>query len=142
MIEKTGNIWSVFQQPNQIVLCTTNNVRGRNGLVMGAGIAREAAQRLPELSRWMDPYCGADYWLKVFYGQGIGCIQTKRDWKHGSPIDLVHASIEILNIVANTDQTYTYNLTRPGCGLGGLNWERDVRPMCNSLPNNCVVWSQ
>jgi hypothetical protein len=152
MIEMYGDIWTQFQKQNQIVIVTTNNVIGATGLIMGAGIAKEAKDRLPNLPQeiasfykvnprlWND----GDYLLYIHYTQGIGCLQTKRNWKNRSPIDLVQKSIEILDREARlpTNEHIMYNVPRPGCGLGGLDWKFQVRPLCEALPDNVVIWSK
>lgn len=144
MQEKTGDIWSIWQQPNQIILVTTNNTKGTNGLVMGAGTAKQAMMRIPGLSRKWYHLCGKDYHIWIEYLLGIGCIQTKRFWADPSPLELVLKSIETLNreVRLPTNEHITYHTARPGCGLGGLNWEQDIKPICLMLPDNCVVWSQ
>lgn len=151
MIEKKGDIWRQFRQENQMVLVTTNNVIGANGLVMGKGIAKEAKDRLPTLPYHVAAYFNfnphlwnnGDYYLYLDYTLQIGCVQTKRHWKNPSPIDLIERSIEELNKEARliTNQHITYNLPKPGCGLGGLDWESQVKPLCETLPNNVIIWS-
>ena len=141
MIERQGNIWSVWGQPNQIVLVTTNNVRGKGGLIMGKGIALEGAKRVPGLPLAMFSFGDKDYHLMIFPGNGIGCLQTKRHWKDKTPLDLLEKSISALRECVLLDNMTTYHLPRPGCGNGGLNWEKDVKHLCEQLPDNCIVWS-
>lgn len=153
MIERQGNIWDTFGIKNAVVLVTTNNViNTKNELVMGAGIALEAKQRFPDFPKeivgyyWVNPrlWNNGDYHLYINYTQQIGCIQTKRHWRDSSPIDLVQKSVEELNREARlpTNEHIIYNLPKPGCGLGGLDWETQVKPLCEMLPDNVVIWSK
>jgi hypothetical protein len=134
------NIWDFWGKPNNIVLVTTNNVGGRNGLVMGAGIALQAQQRIPELPMMMLPYANKDYGLVVFPEYSIGCLQTKRHWKDKSPLDLIEFSLQTLALTATSATDWNFYLPKPGCGLGGLSWELEVEFICKRLlPDNCIV---
>ena len=149
----TGNIWTTYQRPNNIILVTTNGVITRNGLVMGAGIALEAKVLEPLL-----PQVLADKaLLKANYSRGymgiikygvlfnpmwnIGAFQSKYHFKHDSPLELIQYSAEQLNEIANEFSDFVFNVNFPGVGLGKLR-PSDVKPVMETLPNNVNVWSK
>ena len=135
------NLWNFWKQPNTLVLVTTNNVCSSYGnLVMGAGVALQAKYKIPELPQLMSKYCGQDYGLVVFPEYSIGCLQTKRHWKDKSPPDLVQFSLQTLALTAHVHSNWLFYLPKPGCGMGGLDWESEVAPICwKILPDNCIV---
>ncbi len=177
MIERSGNMWSVWSVPKasgylmpaakviksgttvwtatnsiplksedeakNIILCTTNSIKRKDGtLVMGAGTAKTAAQKIPDLPKLIGNSIVAkeDYHIRIFMEHSVGCIQTKRFWGDPSPIDLVENSLVRLCIIATAMPDLNFHLPRPGCGLGGLKWE-DVKKLAEILPDNCFVWN-
>lgn len=149
----TGNIWSTYQKPNNIILVTTNGVITRNGIVMGAGIALEAKRLEPLL-----PQVLADKaLLKANYSRGymgiikygilfnpmwnIGAFQSKYHFKHDSPLELIQHSAEELKQIATENGHFVFNVNFPGVGLGKLR-PSDVKPVMKTLPNNVNVWSK
>jgi hypothetical protein len=155
MIEKIGSIWDVYNQFNNMILVTTNSQLKKNGeLVMGKGIALEAAQREPSLPRRLGHYLinqagfwgndamlVDDYYIVSHLG-AIGALQTKRDWKDPSSTELIKRSLSFLSQLAIWMPLINFNIPRPGCGNGGLNWEKQVKPLCEALPDNVVVWNK
>lgn len=148
MIECIGDIFSV--PSSEKILCTCNSVLKKNGgLVMGAGFARECMFREPgidqKLGRLLEKI-GVPTPEGIYYGimlqpVGIGAIQTKYDWRHPTPISLLRKSINALQIMSSNLPNTIFNLPRPGCMNGGLDWDQ-VRPICEYLPDNVVVWSR
>ena len=57
------------------------------------------------------------------------CFPTKRDWKDPSALDLIEAGLR--TFAENYKHFNIKSITFPklGCGLGGLDWEKDVRPL-------------
>lgn len=54
-------------------------------------------------------------------------------WMLHSPFDLVRRSCEELLALTNEKGWEKVLLTRPGCGLGGLDWVRQVKPMLEEI---------
>lgn len=135
-------------------LITTNSMIKKSGeMVMGAGIAKSACNIIPSLAKDVytllsvreplmvrNPYKLQDYNLVLLPEHSIGCLQTKRDWKDPSPIELVEQSLLMLNIVALSMPGVYFHMPRPGCGIGKLNWETQVKPLCQKLPNNVFIY--
>lgn len=64
---------------------------------------------------------------------------TKRHWSDKSRVEDIRAGLISLVCVVLTREVKSIAIPALGCGLGGLDWEKDVRPMCydafESLPN-------
>jgi len=153
---KIGNMWERLNEPhNELFIVTTNNVIKNNGeLVMGAGVAKQAALKFPGLPFLMGNFISKlevpDYHFFILdevkqwndkYGQHvlIGALQTKRHYKDNSDVTLVKTSISKLNNYANTTNT-TINCPLPGTGLGGLKKE-SVKKFTDKSPDNICYWS-
>lgn len=126
-----GNIWD---HPAPIKCITTNGIVKADGrLVMGKGVALQAAERYPGLDLALGRYV-TQYGNRPCYFQNIGLISfpTKHDWHDPSSLSLIYASAqEVLSI------SWTYNLKDiilppPGCGNGGLRWEQ-VGPVLSQV---------
>jgi len=152
MIERMGDLFSMVGLSNQVICITTNGVISNGRLVMGKGIALAAKKRWPSLDYVFGRQIVADlkvnaypqvyHLVQVIIGsQPIVGLQTKLHWHDPSTIDLVAESLRQLGQLALRNPTLTYNLPRPGIGLGGLVW-REVKPYCDLLPDNCVVWAR
>jgi hypothetical protein len=131
-----GDIWSLGISRSGIVVVTTNLVLKQNGdAVMGAGIAKDAAQRHPELPTILGRHIRT-WGEKPLLYKDMVCLPTKFDWRKNSDIDLIERGCKelvwidyILRMSGGTRQIF---LPRLGCGLGGLNWERQVRPIVDA----------
>ena len=131
MKETKGDFWDEETIYDYICVTTNGMVKNDGCLVMGAGMAKQFAIRYPELPRLLGvlvkeggnrPY--------VIKGQpNLVSFPTKHDWRNDSDIRLIADSAKIIrNIVEGTVLS-----TRPGCGLGGLDWHKHVRPMLEEI---------
>jgi len=139
MNEIRGDFWEVCHSYDALC-CTTNLVvKSSNGnLVMGAGIAKQFAQRFPCLPRiWgrrtEEMLERKDVWVTpivtpIDSDQFAVAIPTKIHWRNKSDISLIKRSIYHLAVIAKALGWKKVLLTRPGCGNGGLNWETEVKP--------------
>ena len=135
LIEWKGDIWLGLQADTVGAICvTTNGVVKKDGrLVMGAGIAKQARDRFLGI----DAFAGdAVRWngnkTQVIWLSGatdIIALPTKDHCRDPSPVSLITKSIEELVILSDENGYNKVLLPRPGCGHGGLNWERDVKPL-------------
>ena len=103
--------------------------------VMGAGLARAVAIAYPDSL----PAYQADLrsvrlrhgtvtaWRKPD-GNYILQVPTKRHWRNNSPLDLVQASIDALFPLCESLAIDTVHVVKLGCGLGGLDWNLQVKP--------------
>lgn len=133
MREIKGDLWK-FHDEGHWVCVTTNGVVKPNGeLVMGKGVALEAAKRAPELPAWagaiVESYGNHAF---AYPEKRMILFPTKYNWRDNSDIELIRRSAWELSHMAFVPQVEVY-LPRCGCGNGGLNWEKDVRPVMEGL---------
>lgn len=131
-----GDIWFLGNCRGGIVVVTTNLVLKQNGdAVMGAGIAKDAALRCPELPSLLGRHIRV-WGEKPFLYKDMICLPTKFDWRKNSDIDLIERGCKELvwldYVMRNSGVSKPIFLPRLGCGLGGLNWERQVRPVVDA----------
>jgi hypothetical protein len=143
MIEVARDFW-LEAESAQVLVCTINTVTRRDGqLVMGAGIAKDFAGHFP----WLPDCWGIrtkgiqnnrtypfvemrEPWNQDPHIVGI---HTKFNWKDRSPFKLVERSVKQLFIIAEALNWHSILMTRPGCGHGGLHWEKQVKPLCETV---------
>jgi hypothetical protein len=121
------------------ICITTNLTRKNNGdAVMGAGIALAAAKAWPNLPAVYgdhlrsNPTGRADTllpWQPDDKTSTIVMFPTKDHWKDKSILSLIDNSFKQLVQMADIYKWTNVCLPRPGCSLGGLNWEREVHPL-------------
>lgn len=138
--------YDIFTLPNSntnenIVCVTTNGIIRKDGTaVMGAGIAKTANQRFnlatklaERLKKNGNTVCDlGEYTFKTSKFH-IVSFPTKQDWKDKSPLWLIKRSAEQLVDIVNTHNYKHIFLTPPGCGLGGLDYETEVKPMLEKI---------
>ena len=69
-------------------------------------------------------------------GQGVQWVidmPTKRHWKNPSRLEDVRASIEALPALLAATGIRSVAIPPPGCGNGGLDWERQVGPIVEAV---------
>ena len=136
MIEfKTGNL---FNSECQTLVNTVNCVG-----VMGKGIALEFKKLYPKMFEYYKFACepgeyrcleyGGDLMLytytDLFADRKILCFATKEHWRNHSKIEWIERGLK------RFIEDYKYwNITsiafpKLGCNNGGLNWEKDVKPL-------------
>lgn len=162
-IYKVGNMWDVFRDADLFCI-TTNSVIRDDRLVMGKGIAGEAAKRYPSLPSLfadliphfpvgsgrdglvMDKY-GLALLSEEWMGGGylgitpvkLAAFQTKAHWRNKAEFDLIHLSTRMLDGEARRNPMMAIHLPFPGIGYGGLN-PFVVKPLIDNLPDNVTVW--
>jgi len=132
-----GDIWTLASQEGGWVVVTTNTTLKEDGTaVMGAGIALSAKTRFPELPKLLGEHirCLND---NLYIYKPIICLPTKTYWRHNASIELIekgcHALVELDSVLNSVNSVERIFLPQLGCGLGGLNWERQVRPLIDSI---------
>lgn len=155
MREAKGNIWDL---PGDAICILTNGIVKSNGdAVMGKGIALEAAQRFPTLPARLGKYIKEDG-NHVFDVVGpceagdnaIGSTQwifsfpTKHHWRDkADPLLIARSCIELmerLNDLGSYNIGFdTVLLPRPGCGAGGLDWQKEVKPIVEANTDDRIV---
>jgi hypothetical protein len=124
-----GDIWDLHESGAWAVIPTNLQVRKDGTAVMGAGLALQAANRYPCLS-WtygQELRRGGRYWLEP--GDRLVLLPTKRHWKDPSDPELIRSGCQWLAGVAAHYSAHEFAVPLLGCGLGGLDWETQVRPI-------------
>jgi len=144
--EKIGNVWDLADSNSAICILTNNSVLdGKNP--MGGGIAYEALQRNEHLD---EVVAKAIKYNVMFLARDIetNAVLLRFPTKHSiydasSSLDLIKSSLHSLHLFAKSNPATTIYLPQPGCGIGGLDWIKDVRPLCveilGDVSNVCIV---
>jgi len=144
MKEVDGSIWVHFLVAGHIVCITTNGTMKKNGeAVMGRGNAKQATICIPKITRTLGDYIkrfGNVAGTLHFDAQNNWIVNfpVKHNWWERADLDLIARSALWLHGYAETSPGTIFHLPRPGCGNGKLDWEREVKPIVNHLPDN--VW--
>lgn len=140
MLETIGDIWNI--PCDAICIPTNNQLDGRGRAIMGAGLAKQAADKFPGIkeSFGLQMLAVPDakiYIIHKFIHFNKPCLllsfQTKYNWKNPSNLNLIMASAEDLVDVAVYEEFKTVLLPRVGCGLGVLDWESEVKPILSKI---------
>lgn len=127
------DVWDLHAAGAWVVIPTNQQTRNDGTAVMGAGLARQAADRFPGLA--------ADYGkalrrgdLCVAYEQRrLLCVPTKRHWKDQSQLADIGHVVGRLRQWAKRSLPDMVAVPALGCGHGGLDWV-DVEPLLDTLP--------
>lgn len=131
MIERQGDLWTT--EADFIVVPINWTTRHDGTAVMGAGVALQAKQRYPRLERHIGDFLlefdtPTVFTLPTWEGlTPLIAFPTKRFFKRPSTLKLVEQSARELPLLVEPHHTVV--LPRVGCGLGGLDWETQVRPI-------------
>lgn len=117
----------ITDQDVDLIVNTVNTVG-----VMGAGVARACRERFPEIMKPYQEVCrtgrlrpGAVQILRVHERPMILNMATKADWRHPSRYEWVGAGLVYLaRYLENRQDIRSIALPPPGCGHGGLDWQR------------------
>lgn len=136
MKEVTGDFWKESERlTNNILVCTVNQVLKEDGrLVMGAGIAKQFRDKHTNLDliwgyqTYMEQPLLYHYsWPKWLVG-----LPTKYHWREKSDINLIKSSLIELKYFLKYYNKGNVLMTRPGCGLGGLEWS-EIKPIMEQI---------
>ena len=131
MHEADDDIWD-YHGRAVIAITTSGSLTRAGKAVMGRGVARQAAQRFPELPEE----------LGALLRQGGNHVHPLRDGLVSFPVEesawacpdlrLISRSANELRQLADREGWHTVVVPRPGCGGGGLEW-KEVRPLLDEL---------
>jgi hypothetical protein len=118
----SANMWDIA---SDATLVTTNGVLKKDGtLVMGAGVALQAALRNPYIPKILGKHVSENGNIPLYIPEAkIISFPTKHHWKDNSDIDLIIKSANLIVSIVNEHNLKSIVSSKPGCGLGGLNWE-------------------
>lgn len=146
MLERKANFWEIAHEYN-LLCCLTNWSTDRFGnLIMGGGLAKEFAEKFPHLpSVWGEFVLKNDPRL-IFAPCGeyqeLVSFPTKIEVWKDAKIDLIEKCAKELDEYCTRNNVNAL-IGRPGCGLGGLDWETQVKPIMSDCSNLITVihWS-
>jgi len=154
MLQKSGDMWTWNHEGRWIIICTNIGWKKDGSNPMGAGIARVAADKYPDLPEWYGKRCKKykDRTAVAAYTEGrLFLFPTKpfnekqpwMSWKSDSCLSLIQRSCRQLVALANIMDEKGHLLTQiglplPGCGNGNLT-PRDVMPIIIDLLDDRFV---
>lgn len=139
MIEIQGNLWDYYITHGWLMVTTNGDVNSKGRAVMGRGVAYQAASRFPDLSKDLA------YFLRdvgnipvILHKYLMMTLPVKHHWHELADIQLIRNSCNYLvGRLADTNIEKIY-MPRPGCGNGGLIWEK-VKPEIETILDNRFV---
>lgn len=136
MRERKVDAWEFIRQNPVDALCITTNgaVRKDGACVMGAGIAKQAAQRYPSLPYFLgdriSQYGNQTYLYRPGVDFTVGAdasyivsLPVKHHWREIADIELITVSVKKLVFLTNALGWERVVVPRPGVGNGRLNWD-------------------
>ena len=144
---KTMFTSDIFNETADAICITTNGIINRFGnAVMGAGIAKQAKMRCLGIDNALGKKLASTgnhvYDMGVYSNNGnkhIVTFPTKNHWKDNSDIELIKQSCHELVALADTNNWTTVMLPPVGCGLGGLDFNTQVKPVISELLDDRFV---
>ena len=121
----------IFKSPVQTLVCPVNTVGA-----MGLGLAKDFRDRVPGLYKAYKALCTSGQFTpnKIWRykweatGQYVICLPTKEHWRGLSELDMIVANMEWLTVLRERLQITSIAVPPLGCGAGGLDYEREVKP--------------
>jgi len=130
IVYKTGNILESTSQ------CLVNPVNCVG--VMGKGLAADFKNRYPDMFKFYQKTCRegklnlgqvAFYALKKEPNRIICLFPTKQHWREKSTVSSIDNGFKAFIKYAPEMKIETVAFPKVGCGLGGLDFERQVQPL-------------
>ena len=137
----SGNFWH-HAADYEALVCTINLVIKANGsLVMGKGIALQFSDNYPILAGQWGSDLKEIYDKKEMprvlavhaYNQYIIGLPTKIHWQDKSTVILIEKSLKFMVEFVDNNNIRSVLLPKPGCSNGGLDWDTQVKNICESL---------
>lgn len=146
MQEIVGNIWHFVGSLNPICIPTNGIYNSQGTAIMGAGLAKDAADRYPELPKLLGEKLkdtGNNVYQFNILKDIIITFPTKYHWYFKSNLILIRQSTEqLLELTDNNPDWEQVYLPRVGTGLGQLDWINDVKPILENLDDRFTIVSQ
>lgn len=133
-------VGDLFKSPARVLVNTVNTVG-----VMGKGLAKDFKTIYPEMFKQYQLLCEkgqfnvGQLWLFKTNHKWILNFPTKKNWKHPSKIEYIDAGLQkFVSTYADKGIT-SASFPLLGCGNGGLDWEREVRPLMEYYLKNLPI---
>jgi len=160
MKEIYGNLWDHYDNGIPICINTNGYVRKSGHAVMGRGVALQATKKFPQISKLLGDMLGGPtrimqhnhqyvkeilpliinfpvkptwgFLADVMPGLRGRFVQGKvPGWAVYADLNIIESSLVLLSWLKDERGFSRIVLPRPGCGAGGLDWEKDVKPLCD-----------
>lgn len=134
MKEMKGNLWDFHSQGKWVCVTTNGTVKSDGSLIMGAGCAGEAARRYPGLPIMLGVLVsslGNNCYSSPYKIISFPTIENL--YKDSSTVERVLKSAFQLKDLVHMYNIPEIYIPRPGCGLGGLNWDTQVKPILEKV---------
>ncbi len=135
-----GDMWSIFDLKEYFLVTTNSYIRTDGALVMGRGIAKQLADKIPSIPWSFGEKIEhlSNYGIRAT--GHIAAFQVKRHFRDDAELDLIAASTYDLHRWAKTLPKRRFDLNFPGIGNGHLNYD-EVLPLLEDLPDNVHIWT-
>ena len=120
----------IFKSPAQVIVNTVNTVG-----VMGKGIAKRYKEVYPDMYKQYQKFCEqhlldiGKLWIYKSDTKWILNFPTKKHWRQPSKIEYVEQGLKKFVETYEEKGITSVSFPQLGCGNGGLNWEKEVRPL-------------
>ncbi len=140
-IAHTNILSSENLRKDDAVCFTSNGVAKKDGkLVMGAGVAKQFRDRFAgidqEAGTLVKQYgniCQIVWSIHIGTPLSILAFPTKHHWRNPSYISLIEESALKLIELTNQNGWKLVLLPAPGCSNGGLNFDKEVKPVLEKI---------
>ena len=132
--EIKGNVWDLLDENSAVCILSNNTINEKQRASMGGGIAHEALVRNPDLD-YYHALCIMRHEYYLGTDQPSGAMMVRFPTKYNvfdykSSMTVIQNSLETLVQIMKQYPEVKFYLPRPGCGIGGLDWENQVKPLC------------
>ena len=120
----------IFKSPAQVIVNTVNTVG-----VMGKGIAKRYKEIYPDMYKQYQKFCEqhlldiGKLWIYKSDTKWILNFPTKKHWRQPSKIEYVEQGLKKFVETYEEKGITSVSFPQLGCGNGGLDWEKEVRPL-------------
>lgn len=153
MLEEQCDIWTKYDEGKWICILTNNSSKlhmvsygqSEPWAIMGRGIAKEAADRFPDLPARIGRIIATQTLFDAYLLQDLRMVifPTKLRWRDKSSITLIEQGCHNLMQYITLGYMQHVYLPRPGCGNGGLDWNYVKRCIEDILDDRVtVVWKE
>lgn len=136
---KRGDIWQYHKRKHWVVVTTNIGWKASGHNVMGAGVAKQAAERYPDLPQWYGWLCRKykeNIGICLYNPGGLIMLPTKPlnrknphlSWQSDSDLELIKIGLKQLVQCVNDEHIKAVAMSYPGCGNGGLR-RSQVKPL-------------
>ncbi len=122
---------NIFDSTAQTLVNPVNTVG-----VMGKGLALSFKELYPEMYISYKNACDTHNFLigslhkyLTCSGKIILCLATKKHWRHSSRLEYIEKGLKSFALTYKFLGITSVSFPKLGCGLGGLNWKNEVKPL-------------